>query len=295
MDISTKNQVISSGTGVHVDPEVMVTGVPAESSGPAKQAEVQPAGEEPVTTPEPADTSGTTGTNGTPDGQENPDGGKRTKSQSYATQRQDIYSVLKVALEDDDYVTRMAGHKYTPEKVEEGNQLYQGVVDLKDTAGNYGAIKKLKNLELTNSQEATEKAFGKTLSFCRTLFEDEPTFFEQVEIGNRSARTFDDWLERRRKFYKRVMKMPEALEIMAQNGISLERLQAEQQMVAATADIDVERENLAAEAQQAVQDYKKAFKLLKRWIRDYRDVAKVEFRDEPRQLKKVGIFLTVKS
>ncbi|MCP4221199.1 MAG: hypothetical protein GY765_41620 [bacterium] len=280
-------------------PGSLVPRYAAPASGEPGDSRVVEAEIVPAETPGNSGAPDDTGTNGIPDDtgtgtDPNPASrGYAYKYKTYASIRRDAYGVLQTAREDDDYVTRMAVFGYLPEKVNECDALYTDSENLKLAHEKLDAQKRVATIRFHTLLDDIDESFDDVRSFCRVLFKNDPEVRENLRYDAVEQRRLADKLEQRLTFYKKLLQIPGALESLAQHGVTLERLQAEQQTVMEACDLYAERRRLIGETQQTFQAFKAKFKALRRWVRDYKDVAKVAFRDEPRELKKVGVYLQI--
>ncbi|MCP4220385.1 MAG: hypothetical protein GY765_37490 [bacterium] len=214
---------------------------------------------------------------------------KKRKKEAFVDVYHDIYKMIDSATNDTRVTTRMLIFGYTPQMVGTGNTLF---VDTKAHQESRDLLKtdgKLTTKRMWEKQEEADAAARDTMGFCSIIFKNDADLVEDLFLEKILPRGLAEWLDRYEKVYKRLLETPRAVEGLALLGVTLERLQAEQQMVVDVAALDAVRQQLKADAQDATQLRNKSFIELKRWVQDYRDVARVAFRDNEQLLEKLGI------
>ncbi|MCP4218466.1 MAG: hypothetical protein GY765_27780 [bacterium] len=274
---ATKEQTVSHtvGTVSHT------AGAPKAAGGNQTGGEVPDDG---VTPPEPTEPPTDPGT-----GNETPASKSKRKTQAFDNRYLECYVVMDTAKNDQEFATRMLVFGYTPEMVAAGDSW---LIDTKAAHERRDMIrveKKALTKQIKLKMEEFDDAAEDTMSFCRTLFKKDETMLDRLLLNKTRERSFAGWLTRHEKMYKRILESAEVTAALALLGVTLERLLAEQQMVAGAAALHARRKQLESDAQDATQERNKSFKGLLRWVADYRDVAKVAFRDNEQMLERLGI------
>jgi hypothetical protein len=108
-------------------------------------------------------------------------------------------------------------------------------------------------------------------------------------VTGKRSRSLSKWLRHAKILYTNLIELPNALEIIANYGITTEVLQKELQNVEVVENLHVKQLSGKSTAQQSTQKKDEAFDELCDWYSDFRAIARIAFYDKPQLLEAMGI------
>ena len=132
-----------------------------------------------------------------------------------------------------------------------------------------------------------EKTYMPNVAVARVLFDDGTQ--RRLGIDGRRPRAFNDYLQEARGFYKTALLDPDLLAVLAEHGVTAERMKAAQEEVEALERLNQQQEHEKNEAQDATRlrdDERRAFA---DWLARYQQLARVALRNQPDLTEQLGL------
>lgn len=183
----------------------------------------------------------------------------------------------------------LATFGYDEARIREGKALYQKAAELqikqvKEYGDQYAATD---TLNLAKAQ--ANKEYMVHLKIARVALKGDRSAEESLQMYGRRKETLSGWLKQAKAFYENALNTPGVQTALARFGITAEKLQAAQALVA-----DVETKYNAqlketGEAQAATQKRDEAFDALQEWMGDFMSISRIALEMEPQYLEVLGI------
>ncbi|NIM13698.1 MAG: hypothetical protein GTO45_16615 [Candidatus Aminicenantes bacterium] len=109
-------------------------------------------------------------------------------------------------------------------------------------------------------------------------------------LGDRDD-SFEGWVSQARQYYKNAQNDPNILQKLTKVGLTLEKLQAGDQLLDQLEKLKSEREDAKGKAQTATKDRDKALDDLFAWASALKQVCRVAFKDNLQILERLGILV----
>jgi glycyl-tRNA synthetase alpha subunit len=200
-----------------------------------------------------------------------------------------IENVISGAINSPEIVGKLNIYGYTIERIVKGKQLLDNVnylmtVQVKEYGSQYAA---------TDAQEkfltSTYAKYMVTVKVSRVAFKKRPDILASLGVIGGRPRSLPKWLRSSRILYINLMEIPDALEIIAMYGYTIERLQQELQDVEEVENLHIKQLSGKSAAQQATQKRNEVFDELCDWYSDFRAIARIALYDDPQLLEALGI------
>jgi hypothetical protein len=214
-----------------------------------------------------------------------------TAKRDLATKLHNIESGIIGVYNSSTLQTKMSAFGYTPTKIETGiSLLNKAKQTTASQVGGYGEQYAASN-EVGRSWEETYGKYMVTVKINRIAFKGRPDLLVKFRVTGRRNRSFSGWLNDARIMYANIFDTPEALDVLANYGYTVEKLTAERDAVEAVEALYNKRLAEKSEAQQGTVERDKAIDELCDWYSDFRAIARIAFYDNPQQLEALGIVI----
>ncbi len=186
---------------------------------------------------------------------------------------------------------RIQLYGYTIEKLDEGKTLWTQT-DAQD---------KKQNNELAEQRVATdnfnltwheaEENLKRLKRMGRVAFEGNNLAWDQLSLNTLNLSRFEDWLLNATSVYENLAGHPEWITTLLGFNYTPEKITTEQTKVAEVKTLQQEQRRETGDAQQATKDKWELYNQLKNYCNKLRDIARIEFENDPQLLEKLGIFV----
>lgn len=190
---------------------------------------------------------------------------------------------------DADLQAGLAARGYEAAQIAEGAALYEAAQDAQDTYAREYAEQYEATDDLAKAQTAANAVYPAHVELARIAFKRDRAAYQALALDGRRRRATAGWLRQAQQFYTNALADDALQEGLARFKVTPEELAGGRDLVAAVATADSVQEKEKGEAQKAREDRDKALDALDDWMDDFRDVARVAFRDDRQQLEKLGI------
>ena len=210
----------------------------------------------------------------------------------YATFNENLenYRILIWNAEDDPLIQpRLANYGYTAEKFQEGKDLW-AQTDL---------LGKKQDQEMSEQKAATNifnEAWNQAISevkrlkkLARLAFQDDDSAWNMLKLEKLNISRFEDWQADAELVCSNLLANAGWVTSMQTFGYTTESITALKGRVEALKCLQQNQQREVGDAQQATDDKWKSFEELKNWCYKLREIAKIEFEDDPQLLEKLGI------
>lgn len=141
---------------------------------------------------------------------------------------------------------------------------------------------------LGKARAAAAEVYPDHVELARIVFRGDRAAQVALGIDGRRRRTLAGWLQQAQRFYTNALADADLQARLERRRVTPEELAEGSALVAAVARADADQEREKGEAQQAREDRDEALDALDDWMDDFRDTARVVFRNAPQQLEKLG-------
>lgn len=183
----------------------------------------------------------------------------------------------------------MLNFGFDENKYAEGFQLYTTAFDLQ----------KFQKLEYGDQYKATvdfqgaltemEKIHMQNVTVARVAFKNYPHLLKTADLEGERKVTYTGWLTQAQRFYNVILATPEATGLLANFGLTTEKLTADSQQLANVHVLKVKQIHESGDAQDVTEKRDLALEVLEAWVADLVTIARVALVDSPQLLEKMGI------
>ena len=189
----------------------------------------------------------------------------------------------------EDISTRAANRGYTTEKVDEILSLHQESlqkVDLykAEIAEQIGLTDQFKEKE-----KETYDFYIECVEIARLAFEENPGNLRLLGLTGKRGQSFKKWTGQARLFFKEASNREDLLPDFSTFNLTKENLEKGQTLVEELLDIKYRQEEQKGKVQTAFDVRNKVYKLFRKPMRQLRKTLRIEYKQEPQQLERLGI------
>jgi len=139
------------------------------------------------------------------------------------------------------------------------------------------------------ARETADALYGPHLTLARVAFRTDRDAQSALSLNGRRRKSTSGWLGQAQQFYANVLDGAAYQAGMGRFNVTAADLEAGRDAVDAVARANADQEREKGEAQKATETRDRALDALDDWMADFREVARVAFRDDRQQLEKLGI------
>jgi hypothetical protein len=178
---------------------------------------------------------------------------------------------------------------YTPERLDEGKMLLDKVTGLMTTQVEEYSDQYIASDEFSKFWKKTYGNYMVTLKVVRVAFTGETEMLLRFNATGKRNRSLSGWLRDAKILYTNLLNSTAALEVIAQYGYTVERLNSEFQNVTEVERLHTKQLGEKGIAQQSTVERDEAFDALSKWYSKFRAIARIALYDKPQLLEALGI------
>ncbi|MEQ9440879.1 MAG: hypothetical protein RIG62_17665 [Cyclobacteriaceae bacterium] len=192
---------------------------------------------------------------------------------------------LDAALNDAEIAEMLEAYQYDEARILEGKALLNTLVLLNDLQDKeYGEQFDATDI-LNGTRQRAHDLYMKHLTLGRIAFEGKRGTAKRLQLNGPRQRGLSGWLTQAEVFYANLDGLETAL---AEYGVSSEELTQARELVASVGEALWKREQEQKEARESTRQRDAARKELKRWMRHFRQVARLALKDHAQKLESMG-------
>lgn len=237
--------------------------------------------------PEPVDNGTGPGDDSTP-----PDDSSKKKKNCYETLADRLRTsrvAIDIALSDTSLQVPFASYGYDITRITEGSDLLRSTDESFHEQLRAYERYKTAFYQFDQAYQTANDEYMRLLKIARFAFKDNTPVQVQLHLEGDRERRFGEWVHQTEHFYGNALSNQEIIDGMAAFGVTLETLQAGQQLVLEAITADTLREKMNAEAQGSTEKRDAKFRELRDWMSTFTGIAKLAFANDRQQLEKFGI------
>lgn len=190
--------------------------------------------------------------------------------------------VIHNALDDAELAAALARFGYGPDKLAQGEALYQSVLDEHQAQHERYSAKLAATSALHTAREQLKRLFQQDFILARIVFAENGHASQALSLAERQTRPFSSWLAQVRCFYTTLANQEAYQAQMAEVGFDAEELAARQAALAAVEEAKLEQGQALELSKQATAARNQSLKELEGWVRNLSRVTKIaRTRTEP--------------
>jgi hypothetical protein len=178
---------------------------------------------------------------------------------------------------------------YTHERINEGRMLLDRVTGLMTAQVKEYSEQYFASDEFGKLWKKTYGNYMVTLKVIRVAFTGEIDMLQRFNAIGRRNRSLSGWLRDAKILYTNVLNSPEATEVIARYGYTLEKLNREFQDVSEVERLHSKQLSEMGTAQQSTVERDEAFDSLCKWYSKFRAIARIALYEKPQLLEALGI------
>ncbi len=200
------------------------------------------------------------------------------------------YEVISISLSDSEISDVLARYGYVAERLDEGMQLYDTASDREtDQKAQLGA-QVAATAQLVNATRAFRLKLRSDRDFTRFVLENAPPVLEELRLNLVLERSSEAVIRQGTHFYREVQKHPQVLEALEREYNLLQDVfLSRQEELEALIELMRIQQYEMGQAKVAASKRRRAMKALDDWMTVFIGVARQAFKNDPRQLSKLGI------
>ncbi len=212
-------------------------------------------------------------------------------TQSFNNQMEKLRILIWNAAADELIQPRLELYSYTTEKLDQGKQLWQQTdaqnkKQDKEQAEQYAATD-----AFNASWQTAQDDLKRVKKIARLAFEGNANAWNQLNLKTINIDRFEDWMEDAGIVYKNLLTNSGWVAALQNYNYTPEKLTNLGAQIDELKTLQQEQKREMGDAQQATQDKWAWFNELKSYAYHLREIAKIEFENEPQLLEKLGIFI----
>ena len=186
---------------------------------------------------------------------------------------------------------RLEPYTYTAEKLGEGKTLWTATDVQNKLQVSEQNEKKIATDQFQNARITAGENLKRIKKTARLAFDGNTAAWEMLNLKTLSIRRFEEWLKDAEMFYDNLTGNRDWVAVMQNYKYPQETIDAGKQEVQDLKALQEQQTRETGEAQQATLDKQTLFEQLEAFCHHLREVAKLEFENEPQLLEKLGIFV----
>ena len=184
---------------------------------------------------------------------------------------------------------RLEKYNYTTQAFDRGKNLWTDADEMDRVQDTEREEQKRATEKLNKATASGEDKVKRAKRLARLAFEGNKFAFGELSLEILNFDRFEDWLADSEDFYAKLLGSEEWVTAMGNYGYTREQLAAEQEEIANVRKLQQDRRREMGEAQLATEEKWDKFGKLEKYCDHLREVASIEFKDEPQHLEKLGI------
>ncbi len=198
-------------------------------------------------------------------------------------------SAIHNALNQNSIKNALAEYGYTEERLQAGLALYNEAQSLQTVRDKeYGEQYQATN-DLDIARTVANSEYMKHVKIARVAFRDNPGAFEALQVSGRRLRSLSGWIKQAKSFYANALSTPHFAAGLQDFGITQEKLEAGQALVADVETKYITQLKEKGEAQNATLARDIALDNLDQWLSDFISIARIALETNPQHLEMLGI------
>lgn len=186
---------------------------------------------------------------------------------------------------------RLEKYMYTQEKFDEGKTFWKEADEMDRIQSTEKEEQKRATEKLNKATDRGEEKIKRAKRLARLAFEGNKFAFGELNLETLNFNRFEDWLSDAEDFYAKLLGNEEWVTAMGNYGYTGEQLAGDQKEIAEVRTLQQDQRREMGEAQLATEEKWDKFKKLDKFCDHLREVASIEFKDEPQHLEKLGILV----
>ncbi|WP_045028414.1 hypothetical protein [Draconibacterium sediminis] len=183
----------------------------------------------------------------------------------------------------------LAEFGYTAEKLTEGKALLDTATSLNITQAKETGEKVQATATLDEKRELANREYIKYVKIARIAFTDEPGIWKSLGLAGERKGSISGWISQARQFYSNLMANTDWMTKMNTYGITIEKLQAGEELLQEVEEAQNQQKTEMGEAQEATRLRDEAADILQDWYSDFIAIARIALEDNPQYLEMLGI------
>ena len=186
---------------------------------------------------------------------------------------------------------RLAFYGYTPEKLKEGQSLWEQTHSFGQLQNKEKDEQKAATNNFNENWQQSISEIKKFKKLARLVFDNNTNAWNMLKLDTLNIAKFVDWYADTDLVYTNVLEHTEWLTDMQGFGYTSESITAQQTRLHALKVLQEKQQQEIGDAQQATDKKWDSYNQLKDFCYKLREVAKIEFENDPQLLEKLGIMV----
>ncbi len=190
---------------------------------------------------------------------------------------------------DDEIKALVEPYAYTEAKIEQGKTIYNTADSaVEQQKRDYARQFEAKSIFDAAFDEA-EDEYIELITLVRLALDGDPVKLKVLGLDGKLPQNFGGWLRRVNRFYNNSIDNPELLPLVAEYGVTNEKLIAGQGLAKKTETANDNHDKAKGTAQQSTVDRNEAIEVLDKWTHAFKKVCRLALKNRPQLLERLGI------
>lgn len=189
----------------------------------------------------------------------------------------------------EDLLNTLKAWRYDEEELYKGKGLYAHAIEMMEEKGKLERDYRGANSRFQEASKAARKYFINTLILARRRMSSEPALQRELKLKGDTPRTFQGWTSKADHLYRTAVKNPEIMALLKRDNLDGDYLEQGAGMITDLYALNAAQTDIKGKSQLATVERKKAVKELHTWYQDLSITCRAVFREDPKQLIRLGI------
>ena len=200
-----------------------------------------------------------------------------------------LYNIAFTNTESNPVIKEKLTGRYDSDYFSNGKKLLEDTEDLYKISLSEREKLSAAYEEFSIKRAELDKAFKLLWKLTRIVFKKRKLILDRLAVSGSYPSLYGPWIAAATKFFSELSTDTGLLEQLSRFNITGEDISNGMQMVNEVTAAYAFYTNLKGESQKTTELKNASFEKLNEWMRDFYEVARVTFRDQPQQLESFGI------
>jgi hypothetical protein len=203
----------------------------------------------------------------------------------------DSREIIFRAYELEDIKTRMLNRGYNEERFLIGREKYTNAYDALEEWKTAYAEQLGATDEFSKAKKEAYRLYSDIVLLGRYALGENKELREKLEIDVKLVPCFNRWTAHAMRFYTKAKQSEPALKLLSEYNITVEKLDLGKQLISVAREKETIRDDKKGIAQCLTAKKNEALKILREWLATFKAMCRIEFKNEPQALERLGILV----
>ena len=196
------------------------------------------------------------------------------------------------ALNNPSVLDSLSQYGYTRDRIQYGKTLYENALTAQRWQKTVHSDQIRATATLNQAWEISQRSYRQLVKAARITFKYDLSVITRLNLNSRGKRSLAIQLLQAQQFYTNLLNSPELIEALKPYGVTSAKLEVAQTEMEAVQAANLAQAKEKGEAQAAAKARDAAIDILRVWLSDFIDIARIALRQNP-QLLETTVFATL--